>query len=71
MRRFFCNCYYDVLGMLTVCLDDEKGEIILEDDGAGHEKMKVNLTPLSKVRRVLSGFESLLSLRVGNHNARL
>merc|ERR1719331_2230407 len=45
---FFCNCYYEVLGMLTISFDETKGEISLEDDGAGHELIKINPKPLNK-----------------------
>ena len=38
---FFCNCYYEVLTMLTISFNEEHGEISLEDDGAGHELIKV------------------------------
>merc|ERR1719171_1139110 len=62
----YSNCYFDIIRNLVPALDGEGGEVVLEDDGHGHEKIKVNVSNLKK------GFDYMAEMSVQrDHSDRL
>jgi NhaP-type Na+/H+ or K+/H+ antiporter len=62
----YSNCYFDIIRNLVPSLDGEGGEVVLENDGHGHEKIKTNMKNLKK------GFEYMANMSVQrDHSDRL